>query len=116
MCSTYTPECKSWGCPPLPASRYYGNPPNQLWSSYYEYHFNLPRCDRDFDRVLVDNVVRPWLLENFDLPEGFSVNPSFKSLLRLAIWATERAKIELSAREDSVISLSETEAGKPQRQ
>jgi len=38
------------------------------------------------------------------------VNPSFKSLLRLAIWATERAKIELSAREDSVISLSETEA------
>jgi molecular chaperone DnaK len=50
------------------------------------------------------------LLENFDLPEDFSVNPNFKSLRGLAIWATERAKIELSAREDSVISLSETEA------
>jgi molecular chaperone DnaK len=74
-------------------------------------HGGIAMCGgRDFDRVLVDNVVRPWLLENFDLPEDFSVNPSFKSLLRLAIWATERAKIELSAREDSVISLSETEA------
>ena len=74
-------------------------------------HGGIARCGgRDFDRVLVDNVVRPWLLENLDLPEDFSVNPGFKSLMRLAIWATERAKIELSAREDSVISLSETEA------
>jgi len=74
-------------------------------------HGGIAMCGgRDFDRVLVDNVVRPWLLENFDLPEDFSVNPSFKSLIRLATWATERAKIELSAREDSVISLSETEA------
>jgi molecular chaperone DnaK len=64
---------------------------------------------RDFDRVLVDNVVRPWLLENLDLPEDFSVNPSFKTLIRLAIWATEKAKIELSAREEAVVSLSETE-------
>jgi len=74
-------------------------------------HGGIAMCGgRDFDRVLVDNVVRPWLLENFDLPEDFSVNPSFKSLIRLATWATERAKIELSAREDSVISLSESEA------
>lgn len=74
-------------------------------------HGGIAMCGgRDFDRVLVDNVVRPWLLENFDLPEDFSVNPRFKSLIRLATWATERAKIELSAREDSVISLSETEA------
>jgi molecular chaperone DnaK len=75
-------------------------------------HGGIAMCGgRDFDRLLVDNLVRPWLLENFDLPEDFSVNPSFKSLLRLGIWATERAKIELSAREDSVISLSEIEAG-----
>jgi molecular chaperone DnaK len=74
-------------------------------------HGGIAMCGgRDFDRVLVHNVVRPWLLENFDLPEDFSVNPSFKSLIRLANWATERTKIELSAREDSVISLSETEA------
>jgi molecular chaperone DnaK len=74
-------------------------------------HGGIAMCGgRDFDRVLVDNVVLPWLLENFDLPEDFAVNPSFKSLLRLAIWATERAKFELSSREDSVISLTETEA------
>lgn len=74
-------------------------------------HGGIAMCGgRDFDRVLVDNVVRPWLFDNFDLPEDLSVNPNFKSLIRLATWATERAKIELSAREDSVISLSETEA------
>lgn len=71
-------------------------------------HGGIAMCGgRDFDRVLVDNAVRPWLLENFDLPEDLSVNPTFKSLLRLATWATERAKIELSAREDVVINLSE---------
>lgn len=73
-------------------------------------HGGIAMCGgRDFDRVLVDNVVRPWLLENFNLPEDLSINPNFKSLIKLATWATERAKIELSAREDVVISLSESE-------
>jgi molecular chaperone DnaK len=44
-------------------------------------HGGIAMCGgRDFDRTLVDNVVRPWLLDNFDLPEDFSVNPDFKSL------------------------------------
>ena len=74
-------------------------------------HGGIAMCGgRDFDRVLVDNVVRPWLMENFELPDDFSVDARFKSLIRLATWATERAKIELSAREEAVISLSETEA------
>lgn len=74
-------------------------------------HGGIAMCGgRDFDRTLVDNIIRPWLLENFDLPEDFAVNPNFRSLVRLAAWAAERAKIELSAREDTVISLSETEA------
>lgn len=74
-------------------------------------HGGIAMCGgRDFDRTLVDNIVRPWLLENFDLPEDFAVNPDFRQLVRLAAWAAERAKIELSAREDTVISLSETEA------
>jgi molecular chaperone DnaK len=64
---------------------------------------------RDFDRALIDNIVRPWLFDNFDLPEDLSVNQKFKSLMRLATWATEKAKIELSARDEAVISLSETE-------
>ena len=70
----------------------------------------IPMCGgRDFDRILMDNHVRPWLLENFDLPEDFAVNPIYKPLIRLATWATERAKIELSAREDTMISLDEIE-------
>lgn len=74
-------------------------------------HGGIAMCGgRDWDRTLVDNVVKPWLFENFDLPEDLSSNSNYKSLMRLAAWATERAKIELSSRDDSVISLSETEA------
>ena len=73
-------------------------------------HGGIAMCGgRDFDRLLVDNVIKPWLLESFDLPEDLSTNPNYKSLLRLAAWAAERAKIELSAREEAIISLSETE-------
>ena len=64
---------------------------------------------RDLDRSLVDNVVRPWLRENFDLPDDYSVNPTFNSLIRLAGWAVERAKIELSSREETEIRLDEME-------
>lgn len=74
-------------------------------------HGGIAMCGgRDFDRLLVDNVIKPWLFENFDLPQDLSTDPGYKSLLRLAAWAGERAKIELSAREEAVISLSETEA------
>lgn len=75
-------------------------------------HGGIAMCGgRDFDRILFDNVVKPWLLENFDLPEDLSVNPQFKSLLRMATWATEKAKIELSQKENVVVSLPETELG-----
>ncbi len=74
-------------------------------------HGGIAMCGgRDFDRLLVDNVIKPWLFENFDLPQDVSTNPRYKSLLRLAAWAAERAKIELSARDEAIISLSETEA------
>lgn len=74
-------------------------------------HGGIQMCGgRDFDRALLDSVVRPWLREQFSLPDNFVVDPQYKSLMRLATWATEKAKIELSARDDVVISLSETEA------
>ena len=73
-------------------------------------HGGIAMCGgRDFDRLLVDNVIKSWLLENFDLPEDLTSDPDYKSLLRLAAWAAERAKIELAAREEAIISLSETE-------
>jgi|AntDeeMinimDraft_5_1070356.scaffolds.fasta_scaffold01894_3 molecular chaperone DnaK len=75
-------------------------------------HGGLSMCGgRDFDRALWDNITKPWLLENFKLPEDFSTNPDFKSVIRLATWATEKAKIALSSSEDTVISLTEMESG-----
>ena len=73
-------------------------------------HGGIAMCGgRDFDRLIMANVVKPWLRKNFDLPEDYAANPAYKDLLPLAIWATERAKIELSAREEAIISLPETE-------
>lgn len=73
-------------------------------------HGGIAMCGgRDFDRMLFDNVVKPWLVENFDLPEDLSANAQFKPLLRMATWATEKAKIELSTKDEAAISLPETE-------
>lgn len=75
-------------------------------------HGGIAMCGgRDFDRILFDNVVKPWLLANFDLPEDLAAHQQFKSLLRMATWATEKAKIELSQRDEAVVSLPETELG-----
>lgn len=75
-------------------------------------HGGIAMCGgRDFDRILFDNVVKPWLLENFDLPEDLAASPQFKSLLRMATWAAEKAKIDLSQKEETVVSLPETELG-----
>jgi molecular chaperone DnaK len=73
-------------------------------------HGGIAMCGgRDFDRMLLDNVVKPWLHDNFELPEDLSTNPRFKQLIRMTTWAAEKAKIELSSREETVISLSEVE-------
>ncbi|MDR1367954.1 MAG: Hsp70 family protein [Candidatus Accumulibacter sp.] len=75
-------------------------------------HGGIAMCGgRDFDRILFDNIIKPWLLDNFDLPEDLAANPQYKSLLRMATLAAERAKIELSQREEAVVSLPETELG-----
>ena len=73
-------------------------------------HGGIAMCGgRDFDRALFDNVVRPWLQKHFVLPDDLAINPDYKPLMRLAMLATEKAKIELSARDEAVISLAETE-------
>ena len=75
-------------------------------------HGGIAMCGgRDFDRILFDNIVKPWLLESFDLPEDLMANPQYRSLLRMATWAAEKAKIELSQKEETVVSLPETELG-----
>ena len=75
-------------------------------------HGGIAMCGgRDFDRMLFDNIVKPWLISHFKLPEDLTTNPKYKSLLKMATWAAEKAKIELSQREQVVISLPETELG-----
>tara|TARA_R110002094_G_scaffold49871_2_gene61635 strand:- start:1075 stop:3423 length:2349 start_codon:yes stop_codon:yes gene_type:complete len=75
-------------------------------------HGGVAMCGgTDFDRAILDNVVKPWLVSNFDLPDDLGANQKYKSLLRMCLWASEKAKIELSAKEDSVISLTESDLG-----
>ena len=73
-------------------------------------HGGIAMCGgRDFDRIIFDNVVKSWLMQQFNLPEDFSTNPQYKTLRRMALWALEKAKIELSSRDEAIISLPETE-------
>jgi len=74
-------------------------------------HGGIEMCGgRDIDRMIFNQIVVPWLRENFTLPEDFLINPKYKTFCRIAQWATERAKIELSSMETSTIALSEGEA------
>jgi len=73
-------------------------------------HGGIQMCGgRDFDRILRDNVVLPWLFEHFDLPRDVVAEPQFKRLMRLVEWSAEQAKIELSKKEDAVIAMDESE-------
>ncbi len=58
---------------------------------------------RDFDRLIVDHVVRPWLLRTFELPENFQTDKRYTRLIRVARFAAEKAKIDLSNRESAPI-------------
>ena len=60
---------------------------------------------RDFDRVVVNNIIRPWLLDKFALPDDFP--KSRPKLIRQAAFAAEAAKIELSARGAATVFASE---------
>ncbi len=74
-------------------------------------HGGIEMCGgRDIDRMVFNQIVVPWLKENFTLPDDLLVNRKYKTFCRVAQWATERAKIELSAVESSTIALSEGEA------
>jgi molecular chaperone DnaK len=75
-------------------------------------HGGIAMCGgRDIDRRLVDQLVRPWLSENFRLPSDFADDPRYRPLLRTAAWAAERAKIDLSLQNETAISIPDTELG-----
>lgn len=68
-------------------------------------HGGIEMCGgRDFDRIILQDVVKPWLVDKFNLPDDLADNPKFKPLLTMATWVAERAKIALSSRDDVLIS------------
>lgn len=63
-------------------------------------HGGIAMCGgRDFDRLIMNNIVIPWLKENYKLPEDFRTDDRYQKLLRIASYKTECAKIELSSDE-----------------
>jgi molecular chaperone DnaK len=58
---------------------------------------------RDFDRMIVNECVRPWLMDTFDLPDNFQRDPAYSKLIRIAQLAAEKAKIDLSSQEETKI-------------
>lgn len=73
-------------------------------------HGGIEMCGgRDFDRLIYERYVQPWLRERFKISDVSAAK--YEALERLALAATERAKIELSQRGEAVISLPESEIG-----
>lgn len=64
---------------------------------------------RDFDRIIFDSIVRPWLMENFRLPADFQRNDKYKHLSDVCRHAAEKAKIQLSASPTASIFATEDE-------
>jgi molecular chaperone DnaK len=62
---------------------------------------------QDFDRTLINNVIRPWLIDNFALPVDFQKHPQYTRLIGKALIAAETAKIELSTVDKSTIFQSD---------
>ena len=54
---------------------------------------------RDFDKILLNEFVIPWLKENYSLPEDWTAQDKYKKLNSVATYMAEMAKIELSSDE-----------------
>jgi molecular chaperone DnaK len=62
---------------------------------------------QDFDRAIVNGIVRPWLIENFSLPVDFQKHERYRRIVGLANLAAEQAKIELSTAEAATVFVSD---------
>lgn len=63
---------------------------------------------RDFDRLLLDAHVRPWLQRTFSLPPDFQKDDRFRRLMGgVARHAAERARIDLTTAETATIHASD---------
>lgn len=65
---------------------------------------------RDWDRLIYNKIVEPWLSEHFNLAAAPD-DPALKRVKRLSLLAVEQAKIELSSFEESAIRMDEARMG-----
>ena len=54
---------------------------------------------RDFDKILLNNFVVPWLKKNYSLPVDWTIQEKYRKLNSIATYMAEMAKIELSSDE-----------------
>lgn len=66
---------------------------------------------RDFDRSILNSIVRPWLLENYNLPNDFQKEAAFQRLIRVAQYRAELSKIALSTQTVDRIFADESQIG-----
>ena len=59
---------------------------------------------RDFDRILFDKFVVPWLEDNYSLPDKWQTLDKYKKLCSIATHASEDSKIELSSSDETTIT------------
>ncbi len=71
---------------------------------------------RDFDRIIFDELVRPWIVANFDIPQHFQKEDEYAHIAKVARYSIERAKIQLSAASTASIFASEDEVRAKDRQ
>ena len=64
---------------------------------------------RDFDKAIVNAIVRPWLLANFDLPADLQRHPRYHRVIRIAQLAAEKAKITISTKDSEIIHAPDDE-------
>ncbi len=69
-------------------------------------HGGVAMCGgSDIDRKMVDNIVKPWLLNNedYEIPENFMEEEKYRTLMNILRFRCETAKIELSSSEEAEI-------------
>ena len=61
-------------------------------------HGGIAMCGgADIDRLIVNEIVIPWIKENYDVPSNFRGIEKYEKGLKIAAYLAEEAKIELSS-------------------
>ena len=76
------------------------------------YQGGKPVCGgKDWDWLIFDKIINPWLHDKFDLPDDYLSDERFMCLYSIGIYAAEKAKIALSTQEKTLIYMDVKEIG-----